>query len=62
MLHPETQLDIVRARHSALLQSARTGERATRLAAARREERRTVLARMRSRREPSRTSTPAAST
>jgi len=62
MLHPETQLDIVRARHSELLQSARTGELATRLAAARREERRTFLARMRSRREPSRTSTPAAST
>ena len=49
-------------RHSELLQSARTGELATRLAAARREERRTFLARMRSRREPSRTSTPAAST
>ena len=47
MLHPETQLDIVRARHSELLQSARTGELATRLAAAPAEERRTFLARLR---------------
>ena len=62
MLHPETQLDIVRDRHGDMLRIARTGELATRMAAARLEERRTFLARLRARREPRQTPTPAAST
>lgn len=62
MLHPETHLDVVRARHSDLLRSARTGELATRMAASRRDERRLFLARMRTRGEARQTSTPAAST
>jgi antitoxin (DNA-binding transcriptional repressor) of toxin-antitoxin stability system len=62
MLHPETQLDLVRARHSDLLRSARAGELATRLADSRREERRTFLARLRLRRDPCQSSTSPAST
>ena len=47
MLHPEIHLDIVRQRHSDLLREARTGELALRLAAARRQERRSFLSRLR---------------
>jgi hypothetical protein len=47
MQQPETHLDVVRARHGDLLRQARTGELAERLAAARREERRSLAARLR---------------
>ena len=51
MHQPETHLDLARARHSDLLRLARTGELAARLAAGRREERRSFLARLSSERE-----------
>ena len=60
MLNPETELDIVRQRHSDLLRLARSGELAQRLGTARREERRSFLARLRAQRRPY-PSTPAAS-
>ena len=47
MLQPETHLDVVAQRHSDLLRQARAGELAARLAAARREERRSFLSRLR---------------
>jgi hypothetical protein len=52
MQRPETHLDVVRERHSDLLRQARAGELAARLAAGRREERRSLVERLR-RREPS---------
>ena len=52
MLRPETHLDVVRQRHSDLLRQARAGELAARLAAARREERRSFLSRLRSAPKP----------
>jgi hypothetical protein len=60
MLQPEVHRDLVRARHSDLLRDARAGDLATRLAAARREERRSFLVRLRSKPQqphPSRAST-----
>jgi hypothetical protein len=56
MLQPEIHRDLVRERHSELLRQARAGELATRVAAARREERRSFLARLRSKPEPYRPS------
>ena len=47
MQHPETHLDFVRQRHGDLLRQARTGELAARLAAGRREERRSLAIRLR---------------
>jgi hypothetical protein len=47
MLQPETHLDVMRQRHSDLLRQARAGELAERLGAARREERRSFLSRLR---------------
>jgi antitoxin (DNA-binding transcriptional repressor) of toxin-antitoxin stability system len=47
MHQPEIHLDVTRARHGDLLRLARTGELAARLAAARREERRSFLTRLR---------------
>jgi hypothetical protein len=44
---PEIHLDLVRARHSDLLRQARVGELAARLAAGRREERRSLAVRLR---------------
>jgi hypothetical protein len=52
MLQPEIHRDLVRARHSDLLRQARSGELAARLAAARREERRALLAQVRAKTEP----------
>lgn len=52
MLNPETQLDLIRARHSDLLREARAGELARRLGESRRDERRTFLARLRLRPHP----------
>jgi hypothetical protein len=52
MLQPEIHRDLVRARHSDLLRQARAGELATRLAAARREERRSFLGRLQAKPEP----------
>ena len=49
MQQPETHLDLVRARHSDLLRQARAGELAARLAAGRREDRRSLALRLRSR-------------
>jgi hypothetical protein len=59
MQQPETHLDVVRARHSDLLRQARAGQFAARLAAARREERRSLAVRLRGR-EPRRASSAAA--
>jgi hypothetical protein len=56
MLQPEIHRDLVRERHSELLRQARAGELATRVAAARREERRSFLAWLRSKPEPYRPS------
>ncbi|MGH3042931.1 MAG: hypothetical protein ACRDNG_14550 [Gaiellaceae bacterium] len=61
MLHPETELDLIRQRHSDLLRLARSGELAQSLGTARREERRSFLARFRAQRRPYQASTPAAS-
>ena len=47
MQQPEIHLDVARARHSDLLRLARSGELAARLAAARREDRRSFLTRLR---------------
>ena len=47
MQQPETHLDLVRARHGDLLRQARAGELAARLAVGRREERRSLVARLR---------------
>jgi len=47
MQQPETHLDLARARHSDLLRQARAGELAARLAAGRREERRSLAIRLR---------------
>jgi hypothetical protein len=44
---PDIHLDVVRARHSDLLRQARAGELAARLAAGRREERRSLAVRLR---------------
>jgi hypothetical protein len=52
MLQPEVHRDLVRARHSDLLREARAGDLATRLAAARREERRSFLVRLQSKPQP----------
>ncbi len=52
MLQPESQLDLVRARHSDLLREARAGALARRLGESRREERRSFLARLRLRSDP----------
>ena len=49
MQQPETHLDIVRARHSDLLRQARAGELAPRLAVGRREQRRSLAVRLRTR-------------
>jgi hypothetical protein len=60
MLQREVHRDLVRARHSDLLREARAGDLAMRLAAARREERRSFLVRLRSKAQqphPSRAST-----
>jgi hypothetical protein len=46
MLQPDIHRDLVRARHSDLLRQARAGQLATKIAAARREERRSVLPRL----------------
>lgn len=51
MLHPDTHLDIARARHSDLLREARAGELARQIGESRREERRSFLARLRLRPE-----------
>lgn len=59
MQQPETHLDVVRARHSDLLRQARAGELAARLAASRREERRSLAVRLRGR-EPHGSSSAAA--
>jgi hypothetical protein len=59
MQQPETHLDVVRARHSDLLRQARAGELAARLAAVRREERRSLAVRLRGR-EPGGASSAAA--
>ncbi|MGH3092993.1 MAG: hypothetical protein ACRDOG_11815 [Gaiellaceae bacterium] len=47
MQQPDVHRDYVRSRHSDLLRVARAGELATRIGEARREERRTFLARLR---------------
>jgi hypothetical protein len=52
MLQPEVHRDLVRARHSDLLREARAGDLAMRLAAARRDERRSFLVRLRSKPHP----------
>ncbi|MGH3011935.1 MAG: hypothetical protein ACRDMY_08865 [Gaiellaceae bacterium] len=52
MLHPETQLDLVRQRHNDLEREARAGHLAKRLAAARREERVSFLSRLRRKPHP----------
>lgn len=57
MLHPETQLQIARERHSDLLREARAGDLARRIGESRREERRSFLARLRLRPELRRPST-----
>jgi hypothetical protein len=49
MQQPETHLDLVCARHSDLLRQARAGELAARLAAGRREDRRSLALRLRGR-------------
>lgn len=54
MQRPDVHLDYVRARHSDLLRQARAGELAARIGESRREERRTVLARLWRAREASR--------
>jgi hypothetical protein len=46
MQRPDAHRDYVRARHSDLLRLARAGELAARIGEARREERRTFLARL----------------
>jgi hypothetical protein len=46
MPQPDLHRDYVRERHSDLLRLARNGELAARLAASRREERKTILARL----------------
>jgi hypothetical protein len=56
MLQPDIHRDLVRERHSDLLRQARAGELATRLAAARREERRSFLRRLRANPQPFRPS------
>ena len=61
MLHPETELDIVRQRHSDLLRLARSGELAQRLGTARLEERRSFLARFKAQRRSYQATAPAAS-
>lgn len=61
MLQREAHLDAVRERHSDLLRQARAGELAQRLGAARREERRSFLYRLRAATKPPQTSTPATS-
>ena len=60
MLQPEVHRDVVRERHSDLLRQARAGELATRLGEARRDERRSFLARLRRPSDPCQASTPAA--
>jgi hypothetical protein len=60
MLQPETHRDVVRERHSDLLRQARAGELAARVGEARRDERRSFLARLRRPPEPSHASTPGA--
>ncbi len=60
MLHPETERDVARARHSDLLRQARAGDLTRQLGEARREERRSFLARLRPQPDPHRPSTPAA--
>ena len=52
MLDPETQLDLVRQRHDDLLREARAGHLAKRLAAARRDERRSLLSWLRRKPDP----------
>ncbi|MGH3006923.1 MAG: hypothetical protein ACRDOS_13705 [Gaiellaceae bacterium] len=54
MQHPDVHLDYARARHSDLLRLARAGELGARIGEARREERRTFLARLRRPRESAR--------
>jgi hypothetical protein len=61
MLQPESHLDVVRDRHSDLLRQARAGELAAELGAARAEERRSFLARLRARRQERPASQPATS-
>jgi hypothetical protein len=61
MLQPESHFDVVRQRHSDLLREARTGELAVRLGKARRQERRSFLARLRPAPEPRDAANPAAS-
>ena len=60
MLQPETHRDVVRERHSDLLRQARAGELAARVAEGRREERRSLVFRLRRRPEPCQPSRPAA--
>jgi hypothetical protein len=57
MQRPDAHRDYVRERHSDLLRRARAGELAARIGEARREERRTFLARLR---EASASARPAA--
>jgi hypothetical protein len=57
MLQPDIHRDLVRARHSDLLREARAGQLARRLAAARREERRSFLNRLRTKPDPCHPST-----
>jgi hypothetical protein len=54
MHSPDVHLDYVRARHSDLLRLARHGELAARMGESRRDERRTLLARLRRTREAAR--------
>jgi hypothetical protein len=56
MLQPDIHRDLVRERHGDLLRQARAGELATRLAAARREERHSFLLRLHAKPEPRRPS------
>jgi hypothetical protein len=51
-MHPETDQDIVRQRHSDLLREARARRLAQRLASARQEERRTFLSWLRRKHNP----------
>jgi hypothetical protein len=57
MLQPDIHLDVVRERHSDLLREAREGQLALRVRDARRDERRSFLARLRAKPDQGRPST-----
>jgi hypothetical protein len=57
MHQSDIHLDYVRSRHSDLLRRARTGELAARMGEARRQERRSFLARLTRERQPCQPST-----